>query len=403
MEQPSNMSKVWLFLGHRRWFIGCGFVCTLVAGGIIYVSRAQPENAENIPAAPPVLPSVPTSVNALGRLEPADAVIQVSAASGQGFSNRVIELRVSEGERIQMGQIIAVLDSRDRLQAAVTAANQQVELAQARLSRVRSVAGPEEITARRAVVTRLEAQLAGERQTQQAVIDRLEAEVQNVALETQRSRSLFAAGAISEATLDSQVLELKTTQEQLNEQQARENQSVETLEAQIREARAILEQASAVQPKDIAVAQAEVEEAIANANRLQAELETSFIRAPKDAQVLKIQTRAGETIGDEGIVELGDTSQMVIVAEVFESDISQVRRQQPAVATSPTGVFSEKLTGTVEEIGLQVSKRDVLDTTPTAATDARVIEVRIRLDERSTRIATGLTNLQVNVEIKPQE
>ncbi|MEN8444724.1 MAG: HlyD family efflux transporter periplasmic adaptor subunit [Cyanobacteria bacterium J06555_13] len=397
MGQPPNTDRTWLSPDRHRWFIGFGFACILLASGVIYLSRDQPDD---IPASSSVPVPIATSVNALGRLEPADGIIQVSASSTQGTSNRVAELLVSEGDRVQTGQVIAVLDSRDRLQAAFAEANQQIELAKARLSRVQAVAGPEELIVRRASVTRLEAQLAGERQAQQAVNTRLEAEIENAAMELQRRRSLFAEGAISADALDARLLDFETAQERGNEQLARASQVVETLGAQITEARALLDQATAVQPRDVAVAQAEVEQAIASANRLQAELETTFIRSPKDAQVLKIQTRVGETVGNEGIVELGDTAQMIIIAEVFESDISQVREGQSAVARSPTGVFSKTLTGTVEKVGLQVATRDVLDATATAATDARVIEVRVRLDARSTKIAAGLTNLQVNVEIK---
>ena len=397
MERSSDISRSWFFLGHRRWFISFGFACVLLVGGIVYISRNQPEEltADSLTPIP-----VPTTVNALGRLEPADGIIQVSASSNQAVADRVAELRVSEGDQVQAGQVIAVLDSRDRLQAALVEANQQVKLSEARLAQVQASSGAEEIAARRAVLARLEAQQAGEVQSQQAVIARLAAEVQNVRVDVQRSRLLFVEGAISEDQLDTQLLALETVQEELTEQTARTNQSVQILEAQIREAQAVLDQTIMVQPNDIAVARAEVEQAKANVNRLQAELETAFIRAPVDAQVLEVQTRAGETISDEGIVELGDTAQMIIVAEVFESDISQVRQGQRAVASSPTGVFAETLIGSVEEIGLKVATRDVLDTTPTAATDARIIEVRIRLDERSTRIAAGLTNLQVNVEIE---
>ena len=400
MEQSSDIDQSWFFLSHRRWFIGLGFACVLLVGGIVYISREQPEE---LPVASSVPSPVPTTVNALGRLEPADGVIQVSASSNQAVANRVAELRVGEGDQVKAGQVIAVLNSRDRLQAALAEANQQVRLAETRLAQVQSATGAEAIAARRAVVARLEAQLAGEIQAQQAEVAGLEAEVENARVDWQRSRSLFAEGAIAEATLDTQLLALETTQEALNEQTARTSQLIQTLAAQIREALAILDQEITVQPQDIAVAKAEVEQAIASANRLQAELETAFIRAPRDAQVLAIQTLVGETIGNDGIVELGDTAQMIVVAEVFESDIEEVRQGQRAVASSPTGVFSETLTGTVEEIGLKVATRDVLDTTPTAATDARVIEVRIRLDERSTKIANGLTNLQVNVEIQPEE
>ena len=46
---------------------------------------------------------------------------------------------------------------------------------------------------------------------------------------------------------------------------------------------------------------------------------------------------------------------------------------------------------------MQVGKMDVLGTDPVAKTDARVVEVEIRLDD--TEAAALLTNLQVKVEI----
>lgn len=385
------------FLKGSRWVIGLGIGSVVLMGfGIFYVSRPQPAPPTPVPPTPS---PVATTVSALGRVEPREKVIRVSAPSGQGGSSRVVELRVQEGDRVQAGQIIAVLDSRDRLQAAVLEAQQQVEVAQAQLAQVKAGAEPEEVAARRAAVARLEAQLAGEIQAQQPTLARLTAARDSAALGLERSQVLFQQGAISEASLDAQRLEAMTAQEALNEGQFRATQTIQTLEAQIREARATLSQTLSVRPTDVATAQAEVNRAIASATRLQAELETAFIRAPKDGQVLRIQTRAGEVVGNDGIVELGDTSQMIVVAEVFESDIGKIRPGQTALITSPTDVFPETLRGTVEQIGLQIAKRDVLDSDPTAATDARVVEVRIRLDQASTQVITGLTNLQVNVAI----
>ena len=51
----------------------------------------------------------------------------------------------------------------------------------------------------------------------------------------------------------------------------------------------------------------------------------------------------------------------------------------------------------VERIGLMVAKMDVLGTDPIAKTDARVIEVDVRLDEGQE--ASDLIYLQVTVEI----
>ena len=59
------------------------------------------------------------------------------------------------------------------------------------------------------------------------------------------------------------------------------------------------------------------------------------------------------------------------------------------------------LEGTVEEIGWKVGRQDVLGTDPVVDTDARVVEVKISLDHRSSAKVNRLTNLKVNVIIHP--
>jgi len=88
---------------------------------------------------------------------------------------------------------------------------------------------------------------------------------------------------------------------------------------------------------------------------------------------------------------------MYAVAEVYETDIGLTKVGQHATVRSPALV--PELTGTVERIGMKVRKLDVLDSDPVARTDARVVEVRIKLDD-SARSAR-LSNLQVDVAIEP--
>ena len=59
------------------------------------------------------------------------------------------------------------------------------------------------------------------------------------------------------------------------------------------------------------------------------------------------------------------------------------------------------LEGTVEEIGWKVGRQDVLGTDPVVDTDARVVEVKVSLDHRSSAKVNRLTNLKVNVIIHP--
>lgn len=144
-------------------------------------------------------------------------------------------------------------------------------------------------------------------------------------------------------------------------------------------------------------AEMELQIARARLEAARAELDRSLVRAPFSGQVLAIHAREGERLGPEGLLELGRTDEMFVVAEVYETDVHRIATGQRATMTSPA--LPEPLTGRVEHIGLRVGKMDVLGTDPVAKTDARVVEVEIRLDDPAA--AAVLTNLQVKVEIHP--
>lgn len=377
--QDSEIRKPSFLLVNSRWFISLSIASViLIAVSVLYLARLHFETEQSVPV-PQTNQPYTQKINALGRLEPNGKVIQISAPTSFGSSSRVAELQVNEGDLVQVGQVLAILDSRDRLQANLMEAKQRVQVAQAQLEQVRAGARKGELVARRAAITNLQAELSGETQTQQATITRLEAEFQNAEREFRRNQTLYNEGAISASVLDSRRLASNTAQEQLNAARANLNRIKHTLAAQIQEAEATLEQTAEVRPTDVATAQAEVDSTLATVNRIQAELNQTVIRAPKAGQILRIRTQPGETPNSEGIVELGQTNQMVAIAEIYESDIAKIRQGQTAAITSLSNVFSGELRGTVSQIGLQVAKRDILDTDPTAATDARVIEVKIRL------------------------
>jgi HlyD family secretion protein len=140
-----------------------------------------------------------------------------------------------------------------------------------------------------------------------------------------------------------------------------------------------------------------VEMGKADVQSAQAELDLAAVRSPITGRVLKIHARTGERVGADGIAELGETDKMYAVAEVYQTDVPRVHVGQHATVSSPA--FSEPLRGTVERVGQKVAKQDVLSTDPAAKTDARVVEVRVRLDEAEQ--VAGLTNLEAEVAIEP--
>lgn len=372
------------------------------------------------------------AVAALGYLEPQGEVIQLSApAFLEG--TRVEQLLVKQGDTIQKGQIVAILDSRDRLQASLQQAQQQVKLFQARLEQVKAGAKTGEIVAsnakfeetkaelegqintQRATIANLEAQLQGEKEAQEATVAMRNAELQNAEADCQRYQTLYQNGAVSTQERDLTCLKQQTEQElvqeaianlnriiasrdkQIQEAQANLSRTIATQERQIQQAKATFEAVEEVRPVDVRVARMELENALAAVQKAQAELALAYVRSPSSGQILKIHTRPGELVNDRGIVDLGQTDRMYVRAEVYETDISRVKIGQRAIVKTD-GIVRE-LQGTVDEIGLQIGKKDVLGTDPTADADVRVVEVKIRLDAKDSQQVAGLTNLQVNVLI----
>ncbi len=375
--------------------VGC---LLLIGGGVAY--RMRFSHPLQQPIAMAAAPTVET-VSALGRLEPEGEAIQVFAPTSSDGA-RVETLSVKHGQRLRKGNVIAVLDTYERRQAALQEAQEQVRVAQAQLSQVEAGAKSGQIRAQARVLDRQQVELQTEAEAQEAAIARLEAELRNAELEDRRYQVLYTEGAVSASLRDGKQLTADTVRQQLNEARVNLRRIQLSRQQQVSEAKATLDQIAEVRPVDVAVARSQVAKAQASVARAQAELDLATVRSPQDGQVLKIHTRPGELVGTQGIISLGQTQQMVAVAEVYELDVSRIRAGQTATVTSKNNAFPEVLRGKVFEIGLEIDKKDVLNTDPAAQFDARVVEVKVRLDEPSSRRVASLTNLslQVSIDVK---
>ncbi len=157
-----------------------------------------------------------------------------------------------------------------------------------------------------------------------------------------------------------------------------------------------LKKTSSTSESKLDAARMELDIAQADLAAARAQLELAVVRAPMRAQILEIHAYPGERVGVEGIMELGRTDRMYAVAEVYETDITQVEVGQSARVI--TSAMDEPLTGKVERISLKVGRLDAVGTDPIAKTDARVVEVFILLDDPAA--VARFTNMQVKVEIQ---
>jgi HlyD family secretion protein len=367
-----------------------------VGGAVAYYKlriAPTPQEAPTTVTAP-VLPTV----TALGRLEPQGEVIRLSApTSNQG--NRVDRLLVQAGDRVQAGQIVAILDTHEQRQAALAEATEQVNVAQAKLAVVAAGAKQGEIRAQQAEIARLSAERQGNIEAQAATVERLRSERNNAQSEYNRYQSLYQSGAISTSQQDSKRLALDTAEKSLQESEATLERIQSTTPQELNRAKATLDQIAEVRPVDVQAAQADVNRAIAARKQAQASLAQSLVRSPIAAEVLDIHARAGEVVGSDGIVELGQTRQMQAIAEVYQSDVGQIQVGQQATVRSES--LPGELTGKVVRVGSQVKRQAIVNTDPSANIDARVIEVHVNLDAASSLKAAKLTNLQVQVVIEP--
>lgn len=342
-------------------------------------------------------PSPVKKVTALGRLEPEGEVIELSAPLTLD-GDRIAQLLVREGDTVKAGDTIAILDSHKPLQDAVSQAEKDVKVAQTKLAQVKAGAKSGEITAQKATIARLQAENSTQISAQKATIARLQAELNNAQSEYQRNQNLYQEGAISASSRDSKRLTWETAQQQLAEAQANLKRIISSGQEQINAAKATLNQIAEVRPVDVKVARAELDRAIAALKQAKTNLEQAYIRAPIVGQIIKIHARKGEKIGDSGVAEIAKTNQMMVVAEVYQTDISKIKLGQKAIISGQA--LTSKLNGEVTQIGLQVNRQNVFSNQPGENLDRRVVDVKIRLNPEDSQRASGLTNLQVETAIQ---
>ena len=296
-----------------------------------------------------------------GRIEPQNGVLRVAAPYLFGRPSLVKELRVKEGDRVKAGQLLAILDGRDQLQAAWDQSRARASVARSRVAQVKAGAKSADLAAQRAEIARLEAGL------------------ESATREYQRYAQLRKSDDVTASELDARQTAVTSAQHLLDESQAR------------------LKSMTEVRQTDVDVAEAELRAAIADQERARRELKSAMVYSPATGQVIKIHAHAGEATDAKGILELAQTDHMYAVAEVYETDIGKVRPGQQATITSD--LLSQPVQGQVERIGMRVTPSSVLPVDPASFADSRVIEVRIRLDD--SRPVGGLINGKVSVVIHP--
>lgn len=340
-------------------------------------------------------------VVALGKIVPQGEVIKISVVNAR--DSRVNQILVQEGDFVKANQVIAILQGRDRAEQQLREAMANVAIKRSQLQKVQQGDFKQgEVLAQKAVIEELIARLQSETKEKVAAINEAQATLNNAKQKYQRNDSLAKQGAISNSELDNAKEELERTRAIFAQAQANSDNTKSVLQAQLAREKANLQKLQEVLPVDVDIARAELEQALIQVRQRKAELEDTQVKVPVSGQILRINTRVGEQVNtEEGIAELGQTRQMYVIAEVYESDILKVKSGQTATINSEYGGFQQEITGEVEKIGLQIGKTRLSQgqNNPTTDVNARVVEVKIRIDPEDSPKVANLTGMQVRVEI----
>jgi len=147
----------------------------------------------------------------------------------------------------------------------------------------------------------------------------------------------------------------------------------------------------------VAALRAELASGSADLDFSQKELSQGKLLSPMDGTILVVKARPGELVGSSGVVEMADLTQLDVVGEVYERDITRVKIGQKAEVK--VAGLREPFIGEVRDIGFLIRKNDINDTDPLADKDNRVVEVRITLDSVAIEALRHLIYMQVDVRL----
>jgi HlyD family secretion protein len=330
----------------------------------------------------------------------------------------------------KQGEIQAQRATIDRLRAEQGAG---IAAQQATVARVLAEISTQ-IESQQATIAKLVVERQTQIESQQAAIAEAQAGFVNAQSEYKRYESLYQQGVVTASIRDSKQLTVQTAQQKVNQAQANLNRidasgrqqiaeakanlrrtqtagkqqineakanlnKIETsTQQQLKESKFTLNKITEVRVVDVMAAETDIRSALASQKRAEQNLAQAYIKSPQDGQIFEIFARPGEVVGSNGIVDIGKTSQMDGVVEVYQSDISKVRIGQQVKITSSS--LAGELQGTVERIDIKVKRQNTINADPTSNIDDRVVEVHVALDPGSSEKAAKFTNLQIEAVIQ---
>jgi HlyD family secretion protein len=339
-----------------------------------------------------------TKVSALGWLQPKAGVISVFGLP----ADRIEKIFCKQGDKVAKDTILAELATRkDRaLERDLVA----VQLREAREQRVAiGDAGTAKIAAIDAEIAQMKSGREGDLKAQDAKIASLV--VQNrVAFDSWNRLKSLERTPVSAQDLEKCELLHQQAQSELTAARAIRDKTEKGYDQS--DAALKAKRNAAVAELAEALKRVPVDSLMENLKIAERRLEATQVKAPVGGKILKVIGHEGDATGTEPIFQLADTDAMVVLAEVYETDIQALDSwlsEAPVQVTISSRALSKPLTGDLqrEQIPRLIGRNHLFSLNPREAIDRRVAEVRVNVSSDSVDLASRRVGLQVQVEFQP--
>jgi len=134
--------------------------------------------------------------------------------------------------------------------------------------------------------------------------------------------------------------------------------------------------------------------------KAKSDLSSALVASPVKGRLIKIYSWPGMKETSDGLGLVGNTGEMQVWSQVFQTDINRIRVGQRAQVRAESGGFKGALGATVNAIVGQVSERDIFAVDGSNDVNARVILVKLDIDPGDRLKTTNLSGLNVLVSFK---
>lgn len=379
-----------------------------LAGGVAYFAYFKPTTPATNNSSPTLGAGYSAKeINALGRVQPVSGVLNIFGPQG----DRITDVKVAVGTQVKAGDKLVSLagEAERKLSAdALDAQLREAEAARAAVLKSRDAKVADltaEINQARAKLESelaiLDAKLAastlqaGRAATELARLEKVKSE--GVPVSDQELGQLKLLSAQAKTELDAIRIQKVKAADQQSAAEATAKAKRDTLNAET----------------DRALAQIPSESLRASREVAKQKLADAVVQAPIAGRIVKLATHPGDTITTMPLMQIADTSTMSVIAEVYETDVAQLRdwlaggtksvsvEIEARVLDSSTPAKPLKGTVTLAQVAPMIAKNTVFALGPREDADRRVVEVEVRLDGESSKLVADFIGLQVRARFLP--